>query len=280
MNLEKLKNQEKVSSPDVSEGETYEFSEIKNFLEKLENDPEKLKKFAAMAEARAKDIFESGHLEEEFKEGDKVLYIGAGTGHVPKYIEDKTGVEIVKVDLKDIRTSDTKDAKFIEANARRLPFPDNSQDTICLFDMLHHTKNQQEILQEARRVLKPGGKLLILEDTIPESFKKGVTTMKGLVGKMDDAFNKQPKGVNPHNYHSVSDWELMLHNEGLDVDANDTKSWYWGPADFLPEAVRPKRPEERTVARPFESTLLKVIKGEEREKEPDFTELEERWFKK
>lgn len=278
MNLEKPQNQEK--SPDLAGEETYDFSEIKKFLEKLENDPEKLKKFTAMAEARAKDIFESGRLEEEFKKGDKVLYIGAGTGHVPKYIEDKTGVEIVNVDLRDIRTTDTKDAKFIEANARRLPFPDNSQDTICLFDMLHHTRNQQEILQEARRVLKPGGKLLILEDTIPEKFKEGRNTMKSVVGKVDDLFNKQPKDVNPHNYHSVSDWELMLYNEGYDVDAGDTKNWYWGPADFMPEAVRSERPEHRTIARPFESTLLKVLKGEGREKEQDFTKLEEKWFKK
>ncbi|MBU1179623.1 class I SAM-dependent methyltransferase [Patescibacteria group bacterium] len=262
--------------------ETYNTDEIEKYLAELEKDPKKLEKFGEMAEARAKDIYESGGFENEFQAGDLVLYAGAGTGHVPKYIEERhEDIKMVKIDLADIRTSDTKEGetRYAKANVRNLPFEDNSLDTVCLFDILHHTENQEEILKEARRVLKPGGKILILEDTIPEPYKRGADTMKKLVGKMDDMFNKQAKGVNPHNYHSISDWEIMFHKQGFDVDANDTKSWYWGPRDFLPEKMKGERPESRTLGRPFESSLFKIIKGEEPEKEPDFTEEEEKWFK-
>jgi len=242
--------------------ETYDVSQIEDFLEDLEKKPEKLAKFRELARNRAKDIFDSGNLKEKFEKDDLALYIGAGTGHVPEYIEEQTEAKMIKFDLADLRTSDTKDEKFAEASARNLPIKDGAVDIVCLFDMLHHTENQEEILKEALRVLKPGGKCLVMEDTIPEPHEKSTGIIKKLVGKVDDLFNKQPSGVNPHNYHSISDWEIAFHDVGFDVDANETRSWYWGVSDFLPVEI--KRPEQRTPARPFESTMFEITKPEEK----------------
>lgn len=242
--------------------ESYDFSGVLKVLEALKKSPKKLEMFIKQAMGRAEDIFESGGLENEFNPGDTVLYIGAGTGHVIKNIEEKTGAKAIKMDLMDLRTEDTKDKNFARANARHLPFQDAKADVICLFDILHHTQNQEEILAEVKRVLKPGGKCLILEDTLPEKFEKSRKIMETLVAKTDDLFNQQAKGVNPHNYKSISDWEVFLKESGLEVDASDTKSWYWGAPDFV-GADRSKRPNQRTLARPFESTLLKVFKPTE-----------------
>ncbi|TAN32159.1 class I SAM-dependent methyltransferase [Patescibacteria group bacterium] len=144
---------------------------------------------------------------EKIKRGDAVAYIGTGSGHVPQFIEEQTGAKIFKFDLANLRTPDTKDNKFALANARHLPLADSSLDVVCLFDVLHHTKNQEQILSEARRVLRPGGKLLLLEDTLPEEIniasgvkKTKAKAKKWLVGKMDDLFNLQSKSVNPHNF--------------------------------------------------------------------------------
>jgi ubiquinone/menaquinone biosynthesis C-methylase UbiE len=173
------------------------------------------------------------------------LYLGVGTGHVAKYIEEHTGAKVFKFDLGDLRTPDTKDNKFARANARRIPVADSSLDVVCLMDILHHTNNQEEILSEARRVLKPGGKCLIMEDTIPEDFQRGAKFKRWIVGKMDDAFNQQPKGVNPHNYHPISEWESMFRKSGYLVDESKTNSWHWGLPDFM-RANRKKRPDHPT----------------------------------
>jgi SAM-dependent methyltransferase len=252
-----------MSSPEgrirIPEGETYDITGPKKILEKISANPKLAEKFTEAARGRAEDIFESGHLKEKIRPGDKVLYIGTGTGHVAEYIEKQTEATVFKLDLADLRSADTKDNDFVLANARRLPIRDGSVDVVCLFDILHHTKGQEEILKEAFRVLKPGAKCLIMEDTIPEPYERGVAAKKMLVGKMDDVFNQQPRNVNPHGYHSISDWEVMLHDSGFEVSADKTRSWHWGLPDFA-GADRAKRPGKNTLLRPFEATMFDVEK--------------------
>ncbi len=42
-----------------------------------------------------------------------------------------------------------------------LPFPDNSFDIVALFDVIEHIEDDQRVLSEANRVLKPGGKVFV-----------------------------------------------------------------------------------------------------------------------
>jgi len=55
----------------------------------------------------------------------------------------------------------------VTGDARSLPFEDNAFDAVIGRRFLHHVPpaDRIEILQEARRVLKPGGRLLVLEGT-------------------------------------------------------------------------------------------------------------------
>ncbi|HTP13772.1 MAG TPA: methyltransferase domain-containing protein [Bacteroidota bacterium] len=48
------------------------------------------------------------------------------------------------------------------ADAEHLPFSDNSFDVVYSFGVLHHTPNTQQALDEVYRVLKPGGRLMIM----------------------------------------------------------------------------------------------------------------------
>lgn len=52
---------------------------------------------------------------------------------------------------------------FVEGNAEDLPFPDNSFDIYTIAFGLRNVTNKQAALQEAYRVLKPGGRMSILE---------------------------------------------------------------------------------------------------------------------
>ena len=58
-------------------------------------------------------------------------------------------------------------ARFVLGRAEQLPFPDNSFNFLTMGYALRHVTTLEEAFNEYRRVLKPGGKLLILEATKP-----------------------------------------------------------------------------------------------------------------
>jgi len=53
--------------------------------------------------------------------------------------------------------------KVVRASAEEIPLAGDSFDVVCMKDCLHHIVNREKALNEAVRVLKPGGKMVILE---------------------------------------------------------------------------------------------------------------------
>lgn len=58
-------------------------------------------------------------------------------------------------------------ATFVQGRAEALPFPDNSFDFLTMGYALRHVMDLEQTFAEYRRVLRPGGKVLILEVTKP-----------------------------------------------------------------------------------------------------------------
>ena len=52
---------------------------------------------------------------------------------------------------------------FVEGNAEKLPFPDNSVDLYTIAFGIRNVTNIPRALSEAHRVLKPGGRFMCLE---------------------------------------------------------------------------------------------------------------------
>jgi len=55
--------------------------------------------------------------------------------------------------------------KFVIADVHKLPFPNRSFDIVSAIETLEHVQNPHEALAEIKRVLKPGGFLIIVQDT-------------------------------------------------------------------------------------------------------------------
>lgn len=72
--------------------------------------------------------------------------------------------EYIGVDYQGEGHSHEKEDIEVYYDGKTLPFPDNTFDSILANEVLEHIFNLEDILQELRRVLKPGGKILI---TIP-----------------------------------------------------------------------------------------------------------------
>ena len=58
--------------------------------------------------------------------------------------------------------------EYVQANAEELPFADNYFDCITISFGLRNVTDKQKALQSMWRVLKPGGRLLILEFSKPQ----------------------------------------------------------------------------------------------------------------
>ena len=107
------------------------------------------------------------------KAGDKILDIAGGSGDLSKLFAKKVGAE-GKVILTDINASMLAVGRdrMIDAglsipasqcNAEQLPFADNTFDCVIVAFGLRNMTHKDIALKEMQRVLKVGGRLLVLE---------------------------------------------------------------------------------------------------------------------
>lgn len=101
----------------------------------------------------------------DFKNHQVVVDIGGGTGALAEFISYScTTVYVLDKSnkmLSKVKTS--KNVISIEGDALNTPFKDNTIDTVILSDVFHHIKEQNQLILEISRILKPGGKIVILD---------------------------------------------------------------------------------------------------------------------
>jgi SAM-dependent methyltransferase len=105
--------------------------------------------------------------------GDRILDIGGGTAHIKSFRPDVLSVDILSFLGIDV-----------VADAHRLPFDSGSFEGIVMLDVLHHLERPIEFLGGAARVLKPGGRLAMLEPA-----------MTTVAGWFYDHIHEEPVGM-------------------------------------------------------------------------------------
>ncbi len=95
----------------------------------------------------------------------KILEVGCNTGPLMQQLTDAGFTSISGVDLNDAAILSAKEKGFqvSTGNAEHLEIPDNSLDGIVSLHTYEHVPNIQAALAEISRVLKPGGKAIIIE---------------------------------------------------------------------------------------------------------------------
>ncbi len=127
------------------------------------------------------------------RSGHKVLDLAGGTGDFSIRFSSIVG-EAGQVILADINEAMLKvgrdriidkgisnNVDFAQVNAEELPFADNTFDCVCIAYGLRNVTDKDAALACMRRVLKPGGRVLVLEFSKPKN---------ELIGKAYDAYSK------------------------------------------------------------------------------------------
>ncbi|WP_297460015.1 methyltransferase domain-containing protein [Thermococcus sp.] len=120
----------------------------------------------------------------------RVIELGVGTGlNLPLYRE---GVEVIGVDVSEGMLKKAKGkksparVKLVKADARSLPFPDESFDTAVSTFFLCVVPEKGKVLGEVRRVLKPDGLLLAMECSPPKNpvFRAFLSGLSALTSRL------------------------------------------------------------------------------------------------
>jgi demethylmenaquinone methyltransferase/2-methoxy-6-polyprenyl-1,4-benzoquinol methylase len=101
--------------------------------------------------------------------GDRALDVCSGTGALAQLLSRRVapGGEVVGLDLTEAMLEVARDrvpeVKFMVGDACQLPFPDRYFDAATMAFGLRNIRDKQQALVELRRVLRPGGRAVILE---------------------------------------------------------------------------------------------------------------------
>jgi len=170
----------------------------------------------------------------------RILDVATGTGDLAVLISSLDQAAVTGIDLaanmlaiaeKKILDKGLNDRiTFRQADAENIPFPDDSFDAVTVAFGVRNFEDLEKGLSEMRRVLKPGGVMMILEFSHPASFpwKQGygfysryvIPFVGRMVSKNKNAYSYLPESVAA--FPSGNDFLEVLQRVGLRKTTQNT----------------------------------------------------------
>lgn len=126
----------------------------------------------------------------EVRPGERLLEMGCGEGANLHHLGARTrAANVFAVDFSRAKVrfavQETK-AMGANADAACLPFRDRSFDAVLIRDLLHHVPDRLAVLAEAARVLRPGGRVTVIEpngrNPIVAAMALAIPAERGMLG--------------------------------------------------------------------------------------------------
>jgi ubiquinone/menaquinone biosynthesis C-methylase UbiE len=152
--------------------------------------------------------------------GDLALDVGTGTGHTAFAVAGR-GAEVVGLDLtpqmlaqaRKLQASNgIEGVSFLQADAHDLPMGAETFAGVACRRTAHHFVDVDRAVGEMARVLRPGGRLVIDDRSVPED-----SFVDRFLNALDTAHD--PSHVREY---SPSEWARMLESAGLRVLQRET----------------------------------------------------------
>lgn len=105
-------------------------------------------------------------------EDSRILEIGAGTGANFQFYPKQTRAVASEISFKMLEFANrkTNEIKLIQADAQNLPFAANSFDAAFATLVFCSIPNPEKAFAELRRIIKPNGRIVLLEHVRPKGF--------------------------------------------------------------------------------------------------------------
>ena len=97
----------------------------------------------------------------------RVLEVGCGPGDLAERLRDEHGIAVKAIDTSErmVKLAKGRGVDARTADVQALPFDDESFDCVIAAWMLYHVEDLTRALEEIRRVLRPGGRLIAVTNS-------------------------------------------------------------------------------------------------------------------
>ena len=179
----------------------------------------------------------------ELKAGESVLDLGSGGGIDVLLSARRVGPtgkaygldmtdEMLALARENQRKAGVENVEFLKGEIEHIPLPDNSVDVVISNCVINLSGDKDQVLREAFRVLKPGGRFAISDvvtrGDVPGEVRQNMLLWVGCIaGALQDweYVAKLAKAgfdgidIEPTRIYSIEDARTFLSGQGIDVDA-------------------------------------------------------------
>jgi len=149
--------------------------------------------------------------------------------------------------------------EFLKGEIEHIPLPDNSVDVVISNCVINLSADKDQVLREAFRVLKPGGRFavsdVVTRGEISPAIRQSILLWVGCVaGALEDveyraklaAAGFEQIDIEPTRVYKVEDARALLAAEGIDVDTIAPQV----DGKFMSAFVRAVKPAEKSCCGP------------------------------
>lgn len=141
-----------------------------------------------------------------------VLDVGCGNGFIAHHLSAMLGAAVTGIDLDESAQAPIDYRRF---DGTHFPVADQSFDGVVFCYVLHHAQDLAAILEEVRRVLRPGGVMVVYED-IPELWWDRFICW---------THDLQWRGrTGPCTFRLENEWGRTFNSEGFEIQEERTLS--------------------------------------------------------
>ncbi len=197
--------------------------------------------------------------------GETVLDLGSGggidvllsakrVGPTGKAIGLDMTDEMLALARENQRKAGLENVEFLKGEIESIPLPDNSVDVIISNCVINLSADKDQVLREAFRVLKPGGRFavsdVVVRGDVPSEVRQSMLLWVGCIAgalKDSDYMNKlgaagfEEIDIEPTRVYNIEDARQFLVGEGVDVEtiAPQVKD------KFMSAFIRAKKPAKQ-----------------------------------
>ena len=139
--------------------------------------------------------------------------------------------EMLELARENQRKAGATNVEFLKGEIEHIPLPDNSVDVIISNCVINLSADKDQVLREAFRVLKPGGRFavsdVVTRGAVPEAVRQSMLLWVGCIaGALDEGEYRQKltrsgfenPDIEPTRIYNVEDARAFLSGQGIDVD--------------------------------------------------------------